>query len=274
MMRSTAYISAVALGLAALFPIACPANAQSNGDMQSTTVRPTAEAAPGSQAPAGGTTSSSTIRWNQPPVQTPSSTVPSPAAPGNVTPSAPPPGATKLPPGTVVPPPDSADSGTIRWNAPQSSVPSTVPGAPVGPAVSWRSQFRGGVIWIEIIDPASFYRVERIDLVAPDGRSFTANEITRTQARYDYTADTGSNVGVGAWGGSHHSGVGVGIGFPLGGRGTERADDATHSVARFQLADPAAYRRTVANWSVHARLVDSNGHPSVALFPAPKPSRY
>jgi hypothetical protein len=267
MMRSAYHILG-AVGLAALILIAGRASAQS--DTQGTVVQPTAEGAP---APG------STIQWNQP---RPPAGAPAPSSPGTAgtvtpsapPPSAPPPGATKLPPGTVVPPPDSADSGGIRWNTPQPGAPASVPGAPVGPTVSWRSGFQGGVIWVEVIDPASFYRVERIDLVAPDGQAFAAHEITRTQARYDYRADEGANVGVGAWGGSHHSGVGVGVGFPLNGRGVERADSATHSVARFQLGDPRMYRRTAANWSVLVRLVDHNGHPSVARFPAPRPTRY
>ncbi|HTI88909.1 MAG TPA: hypothetical protein VL966_20080, partial [Alphaproteobacteria bacterium] len=208
MTRSAAHISVAAFGLAALVLIAGRANAQS-------------------------ATSNSTIQWNDPPGQAPSTGTVSPV-PGSATPSAPPPGATKLPPGTVVPlpdsaatgapppgatklppgtvvpPPDSANSGSIRWNTPQPSASTMVPATPGGPAVSWRSGFQGGVIWVEVIDPASFYRVERIDLVAPDGRAFASREITRTQARYDYTAG-GGNVGVGAWGGSHHSGVGVGV---------------------------------------------------------------
>jgi hypothetical protein len=203
----------------------------------------------------------------------------------NTAKTSPPPGAPRIPPGTVVPPPDapastaSRDSGTIRWNTPQANPPASVPGAPVGPAVNWRSGFEGDQIWVEVIDPASFYRVDRVDLVAPDGRAFAARDVSRTQARYDYTTGSAGNVGVGmsSWGGSHHSGtaVGLGIGFPLGGgRGYEREDNATRSLARFQLADPESYRRTAANWSVRVRLVDRYGQPSVARFPAPAPIRY
>jgi hypothetical protein len=287
MTRSALRISAI--GFAALSLVITLAACQERPRVsEGTPVQPIPETADASGTPAPG----GNIKWNEPgstsaaagntpAPNAPTTNAPAPNAPAQnpTAQKAPTPNEpvirTPLPPGTVVPPPDSrADSGTIRWNTPQPATPSSVPGAPVGPPVNWRSGFEGDVIWVEVTDPASFYRVDRVELVAPDGRVFAARDISRTQARYDYTADSGSNVGVGAWGGSHHSGVGVGIGFPLGGRGYEREDNATRTVARFQLADPESYRRTAANWSVRVRLIDRYKQPSVARFPAPAPARY
>jgi hypothetical protein len=186
------------------------------------------------------------------------------------------------PSGAVVSPEGRADSGSIRWNDQQPNQTATVPGAPVGPAVNWRSGLEGNVVWVEIIDPQSYYRVDQVNLVAPDGQAFASRDINRTRQTGDSGyGGSGPNIGIGfgtfSGGGWHGGGTstGVGIGVPLGGGGGSASDDnATHTVARFQLADPDSYNRTAANWTVHVRLVDNNGQPSVARFPAPAVVRY
>jgi hypothetical protein len=189
-----------------------------------------------------------------------------------------------LPPGAVgAPTAGAADSGNIQWNSQsQPGLPATVPGAPIGPAVNWRSGFEGNVVWVEIIDPESYYRVDQVNLVTPDGQAFASRDINRTQAHYDPGTYGGGGptvgLGVGSWSGGGWDGggtsTGLGISLPIGGGGGGHEESGTHTVARFQLADPDSYNRTVANWVVHVRLIDQNGHPSVARFPAPGMVRY
>jgi hypothetical protein len=187
------------------------------------------------------------------------------------------------PSGPVVSPDGSAPPGSVAWNPQQPNAPATVSGAPVGPSVNWRSGFEGNVIWVEIIDPASYYRVDQVNLIAPDGQAFPSRDINRMQARGDSGyGGSGPTLGLGfgsfsggGWDGGGTS-AGLGLSMPIGGGGGGGGHDAsgTQTVARFQLADPDSYSRSVANWMVHVRLIDNNGHPSVARFPAPAAVRY
>jgi hypothetical protein len=130
---------------------------------------------------------------------------------------------------------------------------------------------------IEVIDPAAFYRVEQVDLVAPDGREYAAQELTRIAPSRDIPVRERGTFGIGGWGGSS-SGVnmGVGMGFPIGGRPPPPPDpdrNFARTIAHIILSDPASYHRTASAWSVKVRLLDPSGVSSTARFAAPLPPR-
>ena len=188
--------------------------------------------------------------------------VPSSPSNGTVTPV--PPNGTTLPPGT-----------TIRWGDAPSSPPPV--GAFLAPDLRWRSVVRGDRVEIEVIDPAAFYRVEQVDLVAPDGREYAAQELTRIAPSRDMPVRERATFGVGGWGGSS-SGVGMGVGtsFPIGGRPVPPPDpdrNFARTIAHIILSDPASYHRTASAWSVKVHLLDPSGVSSTARFAAPLPPR-
>jgi hypothetical protein len=218
-----------------------------------------------SVTPSAGSSSPSpdvgrTIHWNDegaaganapPPAATPSPQAATPAP---------------LPPGTVVPgpPPAAALLGTVE---------------PVAPDVRWKTAVQGDAVQVEVIDPASHYRVERIDLIAPDGQVLAAKEITRiaasTDAPYAYNRP---EFGVAGFGGSGGSGVhlGVGMAFPLGSGPPSPTDPdryATRTIAVMYVPDPVAYLRTADRWTVRVRLLDPAHVAYSVQFPAPIPPR-
>jgi hypothetical protein len=150
-------------------------------------------------------------------------------------------------------------------------------GAFVAPDLRWRSAVRGDRVEIEIIDPAAFYRVEQVDLVAPDGREYAAQELTRIAPSRDLPDRERGTFGIGGWGGSSSGvGMGVGLGFPIGGRPSPPPDpdrNFARTIASIILSDPVAYRRTASAWSVKVRLLDPSGVSSTARFAAPLPPR-
>jgi hypothetical protein len=147
----------------------------------------------------------------------------------------------------------------------------------VAPDVRWRSFVRGDVVEVEIIDPAAYYRVDTVDLIAPDGHEFRSTELTRIAPSQDIPIRERPRFGVGGWGGSSgRGGMGVGMDFPLGGSPPPPQDpdrNLARTVARFLLADPDQYRRTAQSWSVRVRLLDPSGGSSTARFAAPMPVR-
>lgn len=156
-------------------------------------------------------------------------------------------------------------------------MPGTV--QPVTPDVRWKTAVQGDTVQVEIIDPASHYRVESIALLAPDGREYAAKDITRytasTDAPYSYDRP---EFGLGGFGGSGHSGVNLGLGmaFPLG-SSPPSPDDPDRYFARtygvVYVPDPVAYRRTADKWSVRVRLRDPARVAYSVQFPAPVPPR-
>jgi hypothetical protein len=228
--------------------------------------------------------SGKTIQWNSPAGPAPSA--PTASAPASAPPSsAPPPSSsqtvtpgngavTALPPGTTIHWADQPGAVAVP-NAPGAPPPS---GAVVAPDVRWKSFVRGDVVEIEIIDPAAYYRVDAVDLVAPDGREFPARELTHIAPSQDIPIrERGPNVGIGGWGGSSgRGGMGVGMSFPIGGTPPPPPDpdrNFARTVARILLANPAQYRRTAPSWSVRVRLLDPTGAASTARFAAPMPLR-
>lgn len=227
---------------------------------------------PGASANGGGNAQTSSSEANP---------NPAPAAPGSIIhwnsngtaasvgappPSSPPPQQVPPPPGSVatIPPP-------VPLTPPQ-------PGAvqATGPNVRWKTAVRGDEVRVEIVDPASHYRVQQVMLVSPSGQEIAAKNITRYTADADdpYYYDRPA-FGLGGFGGSHHSGVSLGIGmaFPLGSSPPPEDFDRHYArtVAVLYLPDPKAYRRNADRWSVQARLVDPAEVAYTVTFPAPRP---
>jgi len=162
-------------------------------------------------------------------------------------------------------------SGSIT---PQEAARVGGPTVDAGPSVHWRASLAGDVVVIEVQDRNNAYRVEKVELIAPDGRSTLASDVTRERltpgGRY---SDGGVGVGVGGSGGSSGMGnVGVLFDIPLGRGG--RADPVgseSRTTARIPLANPAAYRANPDQWKVRISFSDPAGYNSTAMIPAPKP---
>lgn len=137
------------------------------------------------------------------------------------------------------------------------------------PDVDWRVALAGDEIVVDLTDPEGYYRVERVELVGPGGRTYKAHDVARETVR-DRAGPYygGSSVGVGIGGG--HGGVGFGLSFPLG--GARPAPVVTRTTARIRLPDPRAYRRTFERWTIEVVLTDPAGATSYASFPAPGPT--
>ncbi len=135
--------------------------------------------------------------------------------------------------------------------------------------VDWHTALVGDVIEVELTDSNGYYRVERVELVGPSGRTYEAHELMRQTVR-ESTAAYGGAVGVGV-GGGHVGGVGVGLGlsFPL--TSPRRAPSATRTRARVRPPDPEDYRRTFEQWTIRFVLSDPSGATSYARIPAPGP---
>lgn len=132
--------------------------------------------------------------------------------------------------------------------------------------------------------------VDQVELIAPDGRVYLAQTITRDQIvesydRYGYTRGYPSGyseypygprvgVGVGVFGGSH-SGVGtsIGLGFPLGGSRTVERAVGYKSVARIPLDDMAYYEATWQQWRTRIRFAEPEGGARFIEIEAPPPPR-
>ncbi len=137
---------------------------------------------------------------------------------------------------------------------------------PAPPSLDWRTALEDGVLVVEIKDPKGFYRVGRVELVGPAGRTYRARELTRETVLED-AGPYGAGVGVGGYGTSGGD-VGVAFSFPLG--GPHRAPALTLTEARIPLPDPPAYRRTSGRWTIRISLTDRAGVASVAQIPAPR----
>lgn len=185
---------------------------------------------------------------------------------------------------------------TIAWSTPGSAgsastvAPAgTTTGAattPSGPPIDWRTNLSGDMVTVELRDLNDYYRVERVDLVGPDGTTLAANEIDRETNRNSgdygggYSSGPTMGVGVGSWSGSggrssgSATGVGLGFDFPLGGRSSSSAPPpvVTFTRARIKVPDEAFYRQTAANWVVRITTTDRNNQSNTAVFPAPKPA--
>ena len=134
------------------------------------------------------------------------------------------------------------------------------------PEIDWRTSLVGDLIVVELTDPRGYYRVERVELVGPAGRSYPAHELSRETVR---ESARGGGVGVGA---GYSSGAGVGIGFSLPLARPRRAAVITRTTARLKPPDIAAYRQHVDQWAIRVVLTDPAGVESFARIPAPAPA--
>lgn len=163
-------------------------------------------------------------------------------------------------------------SGSVT---PQEAARAGVPSGAAGPSVHWRASLAGDVVVVEVQDRNNAYRVDKVELIAPDGRSFVSNDIMRDRITPGgrYNSDSGVGVGVGGSGGSS-GGANVGVLFdiPLGRGG--RADPVgteSRTTARIPLANPGAYRAGADQWKVRISFSDPGGYNSTAVIPAPIP---
>src|SRR5262245_18167044 len=146
---------------------------------------------------------------------------------------------------------------------------------PANPVVTSFSGSEQDTVQVQVTDPQP---VTRVELAAPDGRIYLAQQIDRERITRQGGGYYGQpTVGVGVGGGSggccwNGSGVGVGLGFgsPLG--------DARHpdypvgvvSTALVHVPDMAAYRAQWQQWKVRIYLGDG-GNERIVEVAAPPP---
>ena len=151
-----------------------------------------------------------------------------------------------------------------KWQKPTAS-----PGA-AEPEIDWRTSFVGGQIVVELTDPKGVYRVGRVDLVGPAGRSYPTHELSRETVR-ESARESGGGVGLGfGFGSGGHGGVGFGFSLPFASSRPESV--VTRTTARLRPPDAAAYRQHFDQWAIRVVLIDSAGVESFARIPAPAPA--
>ncbi|MHA1571054.1 MAG: hypothetical protein ACTSWM_04485 [Alphaproteobacteria bacterium] len=142
--------------------------------------------------------------------------------------------------------------------------PPQEPAAAVRPNLEWNTTLKGDVVEIVLTDPRSFYRVEQMELLGPDGRIYRATDITRLVTKDDGRSG-GTRVGIGAGSGGRVS-TGIGFSFPIGNRSSY---NRTKTETRIPLRNPDFYRATASQWTIRVTLIDQAGQQSTADFPAP-----
>jgi hypothetical protein len=161
---------------------------------------------------------------------------------------------------------------------PPAAVTSASPAArpvpePAGPSLEWHSSLAGDAILVELTDPTSHYRVEKVELVALDGARLATAELTReVERRYGFGPDGGpTGVGVNIFG-STSTGVGVSIGGGQEiGMTYYEGQPRTLTRARLVVPDLAAYGVHAKSWRIAIELLDSTGETSFVAIPAPTP---
>ena len=139
------------------------------------------------------------------------------------------------------------------------------------PSIDWRTSVSGDDLLVRLADRRGYYRVERVSLVAPSGRSHPAVELTREVVReddryYPYPYRPGVGVG-GGFGSGGWSSVGVGVSVPISGGGYDRVERGAWTEARITL--PPAPRAIGPDWKIVVELSDPSGAPRIAELPAP-----
>lgn len=142
-------------------------------------------------------------------------------------------------------------------------------GSDAPPSIDWRTQLSGGDLLVRLADRRGYYRVERVSLVAPSGRTYQAFELTREVVRDDDRYHPyGPGVGVGGgYGGGGRGGVGVGVSVPLGGSAHERPERGAWTEARIPL--PPEPRSLGPDWTIVVEVSDPSGALRIAKLPAP-----
>lgn len=115
------------------------------------------------------------------------------------------------------------------------SRPGPVPGA-ARPDVEWHAARVGDEIVVELIDRRGYYRVERVELVGPAGRTIRAHDLARETVRDSARGYSGGGGAVGGgYGSGGHGGLGLGFSIPLTvprHEGGDHADDGAPQAAR------------------------------------------
>ncbi|HLI10117.1 MAG TPA: hypothetical protein VKY65_00835 [Alphaproteobacteria bacterium] len=138
-----------------------------------------------------------------------------------------------------------------------------------GPSLGWRTRFDGGAVIVLLSDPTSQYRVERIELLGPDGARLPSGPLERTVERsYGYETEFPSS-GFSLLG-SSSTGIGIGTGVPMA-RKDRDAPPRTLTSTRITLPDPTGYRRSFSRWKIAIELSDAEGAPAFVEIPAPSP---
>lgn len=132
--------------------------------------------------------------------------------------------------------------------------------------------------------------VEQVELIAPNGRVYVAQTITRDQLvdvydRYgyargyppgysEYPYGPRAGVGVGVFGGSSgRVGTSIGLGFPLGGYDTVERQVGYKSIARIPVDDMGFYQATWQKWRMRIRFNEPGGGNRFIEIEAPPPPR-
>jgi hypothetical protein len=150
-------------------------------------------------------------------------------------------------------------------------------GTPANPVVTSFSASEQDTVKVQVTDPQP---VTRVELAAPDGRIYLAQQIDREQLTRQGGGYYGQpTVGVGVGGGSggccwNGSGVGVGLGFgfPLGdARQTDDYPVGVVSTALVHVPDMATYRAQWQQWKVRIYLGEG-GNERIVEVAAPQPA--
>jgi hypothetical protein len=149
-------------------------------------------------------------------------------------------------------------------------------GTPANPVVTSFSGSEQDTLQVQVTDPQP---VTRVELAAPDGRIYLAQQIdrerlTRQGGGYYGQPTVGFGVGGGSggccWNGSG-VGVGLGFGFPLGdAREPDYGPAGVVSTALVRVPDMAAYRAQWQQWKVRIYLGEG-GNERIVEVAAPPP---
>jgi len=145
-------------------------------------------------------------------------------------------------------------------------------GSDAPPSIDWRTQVSGGDLLVRLADRRGYYRVERVSLVAPSGRTYPAFELTREVVRdddryYPYGPGVGVGGSYGSGGGWSGGGVGVGVSVPLGESARSRPERGAWTEARIPL--PPEPRSLGPDWKIVVEVSDPSGAMRIAELPAP-----
>ena len=155
----------------------------------------------------------------------------------------------------------------------EASTDTSRPIAAASATLDWHTSFQDDTVMVELKDATSHYRVEKVELLGPNGVRIASDPLTRSVERnfgYSTEVPPGSVV-VGVFGGSTEGvGLGVGANKPLGIRDT-KVPSKTTTRARITVPDPTAYRGDAKAWKIAVELLDSEGSPAFFVLPAPVP---
>lgn len=155
--------------------------------------------------------------------------------------------------------------------ASKSEDPAAVPGLQVASRVIGNE---AAYIEVDAVHRSFNDRIERITLIAPDGREIAAEQVRfdtiREGGRYAGPQPYGS-VGVGVGGYGSGVGLGLGVGFPLGLGSRKYARDVFRTRATIKVPAPKAYLADPGKWQVRVHLRNRKRGDFYRDYPAPVP---